>query len=40
VDEENLAGQLFLKDGNFKALPVTEVARSNKVIQFLRSAKE
>jgi hypothetical protein len=39
VDEENLAEQLFLKGGNFKALPVTEVARSEKVIQFARSAK-
>ena len=40
VDEENLAGQLFLKVGNFKALPVTEEARREKMIQFARSAKE
>jgi ribosomal protein S18 acetylase RimI-like enzyme len=40
VDEENLAAQLFLKVGNFKALPVTEEARKEKVIQFARSAKE
>jgi ribosomal protein S18 acetylase RimI-like enzyme len=40
VDEDNLAGQLFLRVGNFKALPMTEVARSEKVIQFMRSAKE
>ncbi len=38
ADEENLAGQLFLKYGGFKALPVTDEARSDKVIQFARSA--
>jgi hypothetical protein len=37
VDEESLAGQLFLKVGNFKALPVTDEARSAKMIQFVRS---
>jgi len=36
LDEENLAGQLFLKYGDFKALPMTEEARSAKVIQFAR----
>ncbi len=40
LGEENLAGQLFLKVGKFKALPMTEVARSEKVIQLARSAKE
>lgn len=39
LDEENLTGQLFLKVGNFKALPVTEEARREKMIQFARSAK-
>ena len=39
VDEQNLAGQFFLKYGAFKALPVTDEARSEKVIQFARSAK-
>ena len=39
LDEENLAGQLFLKHGGFKALRVTEEARAEKVIQFARSAK-
>ena len=37
VDEENLAGQLFLKYGGFKALTMTDEARSKKVIQFARS---
>jgi ribosomal protein S18 acetylase RimI-like enzyme len=36
LDEENLAGQLFLKYGGFKALPVTHEARSAKMIQFVR----
>ena len=39
LDEENLAGQLFLKAGRFKALPVTDEARSQKMVQFARSAK-
>ncbi len=38
LDEGNLAGQLFLKYGGFKALPVTDEARSEKVIHFARSA--
>lgn len=38
LDEENLGGQLFLKYGGFKALPVTDVARIEKVIQFARSS--
>jgi ribosomal-protein-alanine N-acetyltransferase len=38
VDEKNLAGQLFLKHGGFKALPVSDEARSAKTIQFARSA--
>jgi len=37
--EDNLAGQLFLKYGGFKAVPVTEEARAEKVIQFARSTK-
>jgi|GEM_PF-6108012 len=36
VEEENLAGQLFLKYGSFKALPVTDETRSAKIIQFAR----
>ena len=39
VDEENLVGQLFLKSGSFKALPLTEEARSEKKIQFARPVK-
>ena len=39
LDEENLTGQLFLKVGNFKALPMTDEAREAKMIQFARSAK-
>ena len=39
LDEDNLAGQLFLKVGNFKALPLTGEARSAKAIQFARAAK-
>ena len=38
LDEENLGGQLFLKYGGFKALPVTDEARCAKTIQFARSA--
>ena len=38
VDEENLGGQLFLKYGGFKALPVTDESRSARMIQFARSA--
>ncbi|MBC7853456.1 MAG: GNAT family N-acetyltransferase [Pirellulaceae bacterium] len=38
VDEENLGGQLFLKVGGFKALPVTDEARREKMIQFARSS--
>lgn len=38
LDEKNLAGQLFLKYGGFKALPISAEARSNKVIQFARSS--
>jgi ribosomal protein S18 acetylase RimI-like enzyme len=38
VDEENLAGQLFLKYGGFKALPMTDEPRSAKAIQFVRPA--
>lgn len=36
VAEENLPGQLFLKYGGFKALPMTDEARSTKAIQFAR----
>ena len=36
LDEDNLAGQLFLKHGNFKALPLTDEARNARVIQFAR----
>ena len=39
IEEKNLRGQLFLKYGGFKALPVTDEARREKVIQFARSAK-
>ena len=39
VDEDNLAGQRFLKYGGFEALPITGEARSEKVIQFARSTK-
>ena len=39
VEEENLGGQLFLKYGRFKALPMTDEARREKVIQFARSTK-
>jgi predicted N-acetyltransferase YhbS len=38
LDEENLAGQLFLGYGDFKALPVTDEARSAMEIQFARSS--
>jgi hypothetical protein len=38
VDEENLTGQLFLKYGNFKALPMTDESRNAQAIQFARSA--
>ena len=38
-DEVNLAGQLYLKADKFKALPVTKEAKSEKMIQFARSAK-
>jgi [ribosomal protein S18]-alanine N-acetyltransferase len=38
LDEKNLAGQLFLKYGGFKALPVTDESRSARMIQFARSA--
>ena len=38
LDEENLGGQLFLKYSGFKAMPVTDEARTEKVIQFARSA--
>jgi len=38
VDDENLGGQLFLKYGGFKALPVTNESRSARMIQFTRSA--
>jgi ribosomal protein S18 acetylase RimI-like enzyme len=37
--EDNLAGQLFLKYGGFKAVPMTEEARAQKAIQFARSTK-
>ena len=37
LDEENLAAQLFLKHGDFKAVPINDDARSAKVIQFARS---
>jgi GNAT superfamily N-acetyltransferase len=36
VDEENLPGQLFLKYGGFKALPMTDESRSARMIQFAR----
>lgn len=39
VDEYNLPGQLFLKRGLFKALPITDETRREKKIQFVRSAK-
>jgi ribosomal protein S18 acetylase RimI-like enzyme len=39
LDEQNLAGQLFLKRGLFKALPITEETRREKKIQFVRSTK-
>lgn len=39
LDEENLTGQLFLKYGGFKAVPTSEEARAQKVIQFARSTK-
>jgi [ribosomal protein S18]-alanine N-acetyltransferase len=39
LDEQNLPGQLFLKYGGFKALPVTDEARRAKTIQFARSSK-
>ena len=38
LDEDNLTGQLFLKRGNFKALPLTDEARDAKAIQFARPA--
>ena len=38
LDEENLTGQLFLKYGGFRALPVTDESRSARMIQFARSA--
>ena len=37
--EDNLAGQLFLKYGGLKAVPMTEEARAQKAIQFARSTK-
>jgi ribosomal-protein-alanine N-acetyltransferase len=36
--EENLDGQLFLKHCEFRALPLTDVARGEKIIQFARDA--
>lgn len=39
LGEENLTGQLFLKCGGFKALPTTNEARREKVIQFARTTK-